>query len=128
MNNNKNDVVIIELDRPRELRYGYKALKTMVAMIGKDFEEIVDADTFNLRDTEDFESIEKIICCGLLSDARKHGEELKLEQIEDLLDLQPMSYILEKMTEAFTAAFGGFGDVEEIEKNSQRIAQDKKKK
>ena len=32
-----NDVVIIELDRPRELRYGYKAIKKLVAMTGKKY-------------------------------------------------------------------------------------------
>lgn len=113
-----NDVVILELDRPRELRYGYKAIKTLVAMMGKDIENIVGSDEMNLED------IEKVIYCGLLSDARKNGEDLKLEDMEDLLDLKPLQYTLEKMTEAFTAAFG---DPEELEKNLERMAPRQKK-
>lgn len=97
-----NDVVIIELDRPRELRFGYKALKRMVAMTGKSIEDITQFN-FNI---ENLEMIEKIMYCGLLSDAQKNGETLKLEDMEDLLDVKPLPYIMEKMAEAFTAAFG----------------------
>lgn len=102
-----NDVVIIELDRPRELRYGYKAIKRLVAMTGKNIESFI-GDEVNLDD------FEKIIYCGLISDASKNGETLKLDEIEDLLDLKPMQYSMEKMQEAFSAAFG---DLEEEEKN-----------
>jgi hypothetical protein len=103
-----NDVVIIELDRPREIRYGYKALKTLVAMTGKDIEKLMDSDDMS------FEDIEKVIYCGILADAQKNGETLKLEDMEDLLDLKPLQYTLEKMNEAFTKAFG---NPEEQEKN-----------
>ncbi len=115
-----NDVVIIELDKPRELRYGYKALKTLVAMTGKSIEDITEMD-FGI---EDLELIEKVIYCGLLSDARKNGENLKLEDMEDLLDQKPIQYTLQKMTEAFTAAFGS---QEELEKNLERMAPEQKK-
>lgn len=116
-----NDVVIIELDRPRELRYGYKALKTLVAMTGKNIEDISEFDF----SAEDLELIEKVIYCGLLSDARKNDEQLKLEDMEDLLDMKPLQYTLKKLTEAFTAAFG---DPEELEKNLERMAPQKEKK
>lgn len=94
-----NDVVIIELDRPRELRFGHKALKTMAAL---------GVDMMN-ADKEDFaiEEVEKVIYCGLLSDAQKKGEELKLEDMEDLLDQAPTYlHVIEKMQEAFSKAFG----------------------
>jgi len=95
-----NDVVIIQLDRPRELRYGHKALKTLAALTGKSLEDL-ENPTFNVED------IEKIIYCGLLSDARKNNETLRLEDMEDLLDQAPSyQHIIEKMQEAFAAAFG----------------------
>lgn len=111
-NESKNDVVIIELDRPRELRYGHKALKTMLAMTGKDFDSI-DMDNLDLGE------IEKYIYCGLLSDAKANGENLKLEDMEDLLDQAHFGHIIEKMNEAFTIAFGGLdpeGNLKQPEK------------
>lgn len=96
-----NDVVIIELDRPRELRYGHKALKMLVALTGKSLEEIEQGGF------DDFELVEKIAYCGLLKDARDNGETLKLEQIEDLLDEAPnYKHIVERVQAAFFAAFG----------------------
>jgi hypothetical protein len=115
---NKNDVVIINLDRPRILRFGHKALKQLMAMTGKNIESI-EIDGANL------EEIEKIIYCGLLSDAKEHNETLKLEDMEDLLDEAPVwSEIMEKMQLALNAAFG---DVEEDEKNLQRVVEESKK-
>ncbi|WP_066316969.1 hypothetical protein [Bacillus sp. FJAT-29814] len=103
----KNDVVIINLDRPRELRFGHKALKKLTAITGKSIDDF-DIDNF------DFEDLEKVIWCGLLTDARENNETLKLEDMEDLLD-QAESYneILEKMNQAFNVAFGGSGQVDE---------------
>jgi len=96
-----NDVVIINLDRLRELRYGHKALKTLVALTGKSLEEIESAGL------DDLEFVEKFVYCGLLSDARKHGEQLELAQMEDLLDAAPnYKHIVESIRSAFAAAFG----------------------
>lgn len=108
---NKNDVVILELDRPREIRYGYKAIKTLLALIGKDLEEL---------DTSNMDEVEKVIYAGILSDAQRNGETLKLEDMEDLLDLKPFDYVVEQMNKALNIAFGG-----NTEKNAQRIAQKK---
>lgn len=100
----KNDVVMINLDRPRELRYGHKALKKLVSLTGVDIENL-EIDTLDLGE------IEKYIYCGLLSDARENGETLKLEDMEDLLDQAP-SYaeIIEKMQKAFSVSFGKLAD------------------
>ncbi|WP_438498015.1 hypothetical protein [Paenibacillus sp. IHBB 3054] len=98
----KNDVVIIELDRPRELRYGHKAVKKMLAHSGTTIEDI---DIENI----DLEELERYIYFGLLTDAAKHGETLELSQMEDLLDYAPnYVHITEKLTEALNIAFGGF--------------------
>lgn len=109
----KNDVVMIELDRPRELFLGHKALKRLSALLGKPLAEL---------DTEKFssEEIEKVMYCLMLKDAKEHGEDLKLEQMEDLLDMVKFGEVISKMSEAFEV---GFGVAEEIqEKNAQRIA------
>lgn len=114
-----NDLIMINLDRPRMLRYGHKALKKLTSMTGKSLDNF-DLDAFN------FEDIEKIIYCGLLTDAKENNETLKLEDMEDLLDLAP-SYgdVLEKMETAIEAAFSRLAN---DEKNSQRIAEKSKVK
>ncbi|MFD1953738.1 hypothetical protein ACFSL6_17680 [Paenibacillus thailandensis] len=97
---NNNDVVILELDRPREVRYGHKALKQLMALTGKSLENI-EANDINL------EEIEKYLYCGLLSDAKSHGETLQLSQMEDLLDKAPRFMdIIESMQKALANAFG----------------------
>lgn len=98
---NKNDVVFIELDRPRMLKYGHKAIKTLIALTGKDLDV-----TMNMEDL-DIEELEKMLYCGLLSDAKAHNEVLKLEEMEDLLDeAESFMYIVKKMEEAFRKGFG----------------------
>ncbi len=114
----KNDTVIITLDRPRALRFGHKALKTLTAMTGKSIESLGNIGDF------DFEDIEKIMYCGLLSDARQNNEDLKLEDMEELLDRVQFKEITNKMTEALIASFG---EDEDLGKNAQRTAPKKKK-
>ena len=80
----KNDIVIIELDRPRMLWFGHKALKTLTALTGKKLEDFETA----FQDM-DFELLEKVLYCGLLTDAKANNEVLKLEEMEDLLDKAP---------------------------------------
>lgn len=111
----KNDLVVINLDRPRFLRFGHKALKQLSLLTGKDVSKL-DFSEFS------FEDLEKVLYCGLLSDARENGEQLKLEDMEDLLD-QAESYkeLMEKLVESFKKSFG-----EVDEKNSQRVAVKKK--
>jgi hypothetical protein len=96
---NKNDVVIIELDRPRELRFGHKALKTYQALTGQSLEDLGQGGF-------SFEDIEKLVYAGLLSDARANGETLTLEQVEDLLDDNDIQDTINKMSQALEAAFG----------------------
>lgn len=102
--NDKNNVVIIELDRPRELRFGHKAIKKMTAILN------VDLESFDVNKLE-LEEIEKVMYCGLLSDAKENNETLKIEDMEDLLDkAKTFTYIIEKLEEAFTASFGEIPD------------------
>lgn len=99
MSKNKNDVVIINLDRPRELRFGHKAIKTYQALSGKALESIGEGGFKS-------EDIEQLIYCGVLKDGQKNGDPLKLEDMEDLLDELSMQEVIDKITEAINAAFG----------------------
>jgi hypothetical protein len=105
---NKNDVVIINLDRPRELRFGHKALKTYQALSGKALESIGDGG-FKLED------IEQLIYAGVLKDGQKNGDALNLEDMEDLLDEVPIQEVIDKITESLNAAFG-------VDPNAKRAA------
>lgn len=98
-NEEKNPTVIINLDRPREIRFGHKALKQLTKLTNKNIVELT-------KDDFDLAELEKILYCGLLSDAREHGETLKLEDMEDLLDTAD-SYgaIIDAMNQAFDRAF-----------------------
>jgi hypothetical protein len=103
---NKSDLVVINLDRPRFLRFGHKALKKLTSMTDID---ITNMDMSNFK----FEDIEKIYYVGLLSDAKENDETLKLEDMEDLLDLADFKDVVEKMQEAFEKAFGSAPEGEE---------------
>lgn len=96
---NNNDVIIIELDRPREIRFGHKALKTYQALSGQSLEQLGQGGF-------SFEDIEKLVYSGLLSDARANGETLTIEMVEDLLDDHDIQDTIEKMSKALEKAFG----------------------
>jgi hypothetical protein len=98
-NKNNNDVVIIELDKPRELRFGHKALKKMSASTGKSVED--------MESEMDFEELEQIFLYGLEKDARANGETLTLDMMEDILDCAPSyQYLMDKFQEAIKIAMG----------------------
>lgn len=95
----KNNTVIINLDRPRFVKFGHKALKQLGTLTGKKLEEM-DENDFDLAD------LEKIMWCGLQADARDNGEQLKLEDMEDLLDsAESFGEIMEAMNKALEIAF-----------------------
>jgi len=95
----KNTTVIIQLDRPREVRFGHKALKKLMALTGKSLASISEEE-FSL------EELERVMFCGLLSDAKEHGETLELEQMEDLLDYaKSFNEVMDAMEKALENAF-----------------------
>ena len=95
----KNNTVVINLDRPRFVKFGHKALKQLGTLTGKKLEEM-DENDFDLAD------LEKIMWCGLQADAKENGEQLKLEDMEDLLDsADSFSDIMEAMNKALEIAF-----------------------
>jgi len=98
-NNDKNTMVVINLDRPRFVRFGHKALKQLGKLTGKRIDEM-DENDFDLAD------LEKVIWCGLQADAKEHGEVLKLEDMEDLLDqAESFGEIMEAMNKALEVSF-----------------------
>ena len=98
----KNDVVMLTLDRPRMIWFGHKALKTLCSMTGVTMNSI--GELFN---NPTFEDLEKIMYCGLLTDAKNHNEVLKLEEMEELLDLVPFSVMTDALNAAMESSNGG---------------------
>lgn len=95
----KNDLVLVQLDRLREVRFGHKSLKMLSVLLGKNMAQFDESEI-------DLGDIEKVMFCGLQQDCKEHGENLVLEQMEDLLDLAP-SYgdIIKAMNDALNKAF-----------------------
>lgn len=95
----KNTEVVVNLDRPRFMKYGHKALKKLSALTGKHLTDL-KPEEFN------FDELEKIIYCGLLSDAKANNETLKMEDMEDLIDQAPsFGHVMNAMNQAFEVAF-----------------------
>lgn len=99
--NEKNDIIILELDRPRELRFTHKVMKRFCASTGTKMSEIQDA-------VEDYGNMTRLIYEML----RAEDTDLTPEQCDDLLDMVPIGLILQKGAEAIAA---GFGEAEETE-------------
>lgn len=108
---NRNDTVMITLaGEPYELVFGHKAMKQLEALLG------ISISNFSLDDLTS-EDVEKVMWCLLQHDFRAKGKTIGLEGMEDLLDsVRPYSLVIQKMTEAITAAFP------EADPNAQRAA------
>lgn len=96
---NNNDVVIIHLDRPRELRFKHKALKTYQALTGQSLDQLGQGGF-------SFDDIEKLVYSGILADAQANGETLTLDNVADLLDEHDIQDTITKVAEALEKAFG----------------------
>jgi hypothetical protein len=88
--------VIIELDKPRTLRYGINALAKVEDSIGK---PIVGLDLEHLGIKE----LLAIVHAGLFHE----DKTLTIEQVGDLIDdYSDLNIVAEKLGEALTEAFG----------------------
>ena len=101
----KNDVVILELDKPRELRLGHKALKRFSALTGC---SMADMDT----EIQHYDKMTALIYCMLATDAEKHGETLTPEQVDELLDPVPIKQLLACCMAAVKASFDPDGEAD----------------
>lgn len=91
----KNDVVILELDKPRTLRLGHKALKRFSALTKC---SMADMEQVMLQ-------YDKVTCLVYVM-LSEEDPELTPEQVDDLLDMVPIKTIFEKCSEAIHAALG----------------------
>lgn len=97
-----NDVVIIDLDRQRQLKFTHSALKQLVAITGDSVEDIG-----RKFDPANFELIETLAYYGLQKDAKDNGESMSLEKAVELLDEAPSyAHVIEKLTDAWFVAMG----------------------
>ena len=99
--------VLIELDKPRTLRYGLNALVTIEEQIGKPLTGL-DFNNVSVKD------LRAILYAGLFHE----DKELTPEKVADLVDeYSNIETISTKLGEAMTLAFGGIES-----KNAQAAA------
>ena len=99
----RNDVVILELDRPRELRLGHKALKRYSALT-----QCTMADME--QDIQRYDRMSCLLWVMITEDQIAHGEEMMTpEQLDDLLDAVPIAKLTMACANAVAAAFADEG-------------------
>lgn len=96
----ENDTIMIELDRPRELKLGHKALKRFSALTGCSMTDME-------KEISHYDKMSCLLYVMLAVDAEEHGEELTPAQVDDLLEPVPIQQLMELAGEAINAAFGG---------------------
>lgn len=102
--------VTLELDKPRQLRFGINALLRLEEVLGFSIMEIA-THPIGLKE------VRTIISIGLSN----NGEILTEEQTGDLIDeYSSIEEITEKMTEAFNLSFGT-KNTDEVKKKSKMI-------
>lgn len=101
-----NDVVLIELDRPRELKLGHKAMKRFSALTGSSMADMED-------EIQRYDKLACLMYVMLAVDAEKHGETLTPDQVDDLLENVPITRQLRLCMAAIQAAFEGLDASEE---------------
>lgn len=94
MNTDKNDVVILELDKPRTLRLGHKALKRFSALTECSMTDMEAA-------VQRYDKV-AVLAYVMLSE---EDPELTPAKVDDLLDMVSIKTICEKCSEAIRAAF-----------------------
>lgn len=88
--------ITIELDRPRNLRYGMNALVKIEEMIGRPISKL-DLENISIKD------LRTIIYAGLFHE----DKNLSPEKIGELIDeFSDINTVAEKLGEAMTEAFG----------------------
>lgn len=91
--------IVLNADRPRVLRLGYKAQRLICETARSGMLEMES-------DIKDFELLEKMVYFMLQDDALEHGENLALEDMIDILDRVPggLAEIQRTVAEAIAAA------------------------
>ena len=86
--------ILIQLDRPRNIRLNTNALVKAEEVLGRPVAEF--GDSFGMRE------IRALLWAGLLHE----DKDLSLETVGDLMDEAGFEYVAEKIGEAITTAFG----------------------
>ena len=90
----KNDVVVLEFDRPRELRLGHKALKRFSALTGCSMADM----------EQEIQHYDKLTCL-LYVMLSQDDPSLTPEQVDDLCDHVRISTLAKACSKAIEAAF-----------------------
>jgi len=88
--------VIIDLDKPRKLRYGINQIIILEELIGKSLSEM-DLSKLSFKD------LRSMIYAGLSWEDKEITPELVGDLIDEYSNIEEVS---KKMTEAFEASFG----------------------
>lgn len=96
-----NDVVMITLDKPRELRIGHKALKMFSALSGLPLSRLQDA-------INNYDKLACLYYCMLHAD----DGTVTVEALDDLLDRVPVKTLIIKASDALHNAFPSDEDAE----------------
>ena len=119
--------MIITLGVPKELRFGFKALKMVEELTEKSITEIMketeNSETNPKYPYMDQELFQKIMYCGLCSE----DKELKYEDVPDLLDRANYNYVWGKLYDSLAEAFGYGGQIETEDEPKEESKEDKKK-
>ena len=92
--NEKNDIVMLDLDRPRALRLTHRVLKLFCAATGAKMSEI--------EQSVDYYGNMTLLIYEML---RADDPELTPDRCDELLDLLPIGVVLQKGAEAIAAGF-----------------------
>ena len=90
-----NDAVYLQLDRPRQLRLGHKALKMFSALRHVPLSRIDQT-------MDNYDDMSCLVYCVLVQD----DPALTVERLDERLDAVPVKTLLEKVTDMTVAAFG----------------------
>ena len=94
-----NDVVILELDRPRELRLGHKALKRFSALTNCSMADME-------QEIQRYDKLSCLLWVMVTQDQIDHDEDMMTpEQLDDLLDAVPIPKLTKLCSMAIEAAF-----------------------
>jgi hypothetical protein len=93
--------IMVDLDRPRRLRFDANALVAVEEVLGRPLQEIIPPDEGRASRQVGFREMRALLWAGLLHE----DPQLTLQQAGELLDLKQMNDIMAKVNEAITAAF-----------------------
>ena len=99
LKHDSNDVVILELDRPRELRLGHKALKRFSALTNCSMADME-------QEIQRYDKLSCLLWVMVTQEQIDHGEDMMTpEQLDDLLDAVPIPKLTKLCSMVIEAAF-----------------------